>query len=41
LKISYDITPKISAGIEYCGSFGPVGAFDRFKDQPQQIFPRD
>lgn len=38
-KISYQATPKISPGIEYYGSLGPVGALDRFRDQQHQIFP--
>jgi hypothetical protein len=38
-KIAYDITPKITGGIEYYAALGPVSRFDRLKDQQQQIFP--
>ena len=39
LKLSYDITKKVSAGFEYYGSLGPVGNFDPIGAQMQQIFP--
>jgi hypothetical protein len=39
LKISYEVTQRISAGIEYYGSLGPVSGFDPFEEQQQQIFP--
>jgi hypothetical protein len=39
LKISYDITKKISGGFEYYGSLGPVTGFDPVAQQQQQIFP--
>jgi hypothetical protein len=38
-KISYDLTPKVAAGIEYYGALGPIHRFDRPKDQQQQLFP--
>lgn len=38
-KISYDFTKKISGGLEYYGSLGPVPNFDGFSDQSQQFFP--
>lgn len=38
-KISYDITPKITGGIEYYGSFGPITGFDPLKKQKHQLFP--
>jgi len=38
-KFSYDITPKIAAGLEYYGALGPVTGFDPLRDQQQQIFP--
>jgi hypothetical protein len=38
-KISFDITKKITAGIEYYGSLGPVSGFDPIAEQQQQIFP--
>jgi hypothetical protein len=38
-KISYDVTRRVTAGIEYYGSVGPVTGFDALRDQEQQIFP--
>jgi len=38
-KVSYDLTRKIAAGIEYYGALGPVSGFDPLRDQQQQIFP--
>src|SRR5579859_6865472 len=38
-KFSYDVTPKIAAGLEYYGAFGPASSFDAFRDQQQQFFP--
>jgi len=38
-KISYDFTQKVSAGIEYYGSLGPVTDFFPIPQQQQQIFP--
>jgi hypothetical protein len=38
-KISYDFTKKITGGIEYYGSIGPVNNIDPFSQQQQQIFP--
>jgi hypothetical protein len=39
VKVGYDLTKRIQAGIEYYGSLGPVGQFDAFRDQSQQILP--
>lgn len=39
LKVAYDVTKKIAAGIEYYGSYGPVTGFDPLRDQQQQILP--
>jgi hypothetical protein len=39
LKVSYAVTPTVSAGIEYYGALGPVGGFDQIQDQQQQLFP--
>lgn len=39
LKLSYDLTRKVSAGLEYYGSLGPVTGFDPLRDQMQQIMP--
>jgi hypothetical protein len=38
-KFSYDLTPKVAAGLEYYGSVGPVTGFDAISQQQQQIFP--
>jgi hypothetical protein len=38
-KVSYDLTPKMAAGLEYYGSVGPVTNFDPVRDQQQQFFP--
>jgi hypothetical protein len=39
VKISYDFTKKITGGVEYYGSLGPVPGFDALAQQQQQIFP--
>lgn len=39
VKISYDFTKKVTGGIEYYGSLGPVTGFDPVAQQQQQIFP--
>jgi hypothetical protein len=39
VKVSYDVTKAVAAGIEYYGSVGPVTGFDPLRDQEQQIFP--
>lgn len=38
-KFSYDFSKKVSGGLEYYGSLGPVTGFDPVRDQQQQIFP--
>ncbi len=38
-KISYDVTKRVAAGLEYYGSYGPVTGFDPLHDQQQQIMP--
>ena len=38
IKIGYDITPKISSGIEYYGSLGPVNNISPYSQQQQQLF---
>ncbi len=38
LKISYDLTSKIAAAIEYYGALGPVRGFDPLSQQQQQLF---
>jgi len=39
VKLSYDITKKVTAGFEYYGSLGPVTGFDPLAQQQQQFFP--
>ena len=39
VKVSYDVTKKVAAGIEYYGSYGPITGFDPLHDQQQQILP--
>jgi len=39
LKLSYDLTKKITAGIEYYGSTGPATDFAPIRLQEHQIFP--
>jgi hypothetical protein len=38
VKISYDITSVVSAGIEYYADYGPLTEFAPLHDQQQQIF---
>jgi Putative MetA-pathway of phenol degradation len=38
-KFSYDFTPKITGGLEYYGSTGPVTGFDPISRQQHQILP--
>jgi hypothetical protein len=38
IKVGYDFTKKINAGIEYYGSTGPVSATSTFHDQQHQFF---
>lgn len=37
-KVGYDITPKISAGVEYYGDYGRIGSFSALRDEQQQIY---
>ena len=39
LKVSYDITPLVTAGVEYYGSLGPVRSFSPVDEQQHQLFP--
>lgn len=39
LKFGYDVTPKVTAGIEYYGSVGPVTGLHALHDQEHQIYP--
>jgi len=38
-KFSYDFTPKITGGLEYYGSVGPITGFLTLNQQQHQIFP--
>jgi hypothetical protein len=38
-KVAYSVTRKLSAGLEYYGSLGPVTGFDPLYQQQQQIMP--
>ena len=38
-KVGYSLTKKLSAGLEYYGSLGPVNGFDPLYQQQQQIIP--
>jgi len=38
-KFSYDVTPKVAAGIEYYGTLGPVTGFDPLHEQQHMIVP--
>src|ERR1700726_3790310 len=38
-KFSYDFTKKITGGLEYYGSVGPVTGFLALNQQQHQIFP--
>jgi len=39
VKISYDVTKKVAAGIEYYGNTGPATEFNPINNQEHQIFP--
>lgn len=39
VKVSYDLTRKITGGFEYYGGLGPLSNFDPINQQSQQIFP--
>jgi len=38
LKVSYDLSPVISAGIEYYADYGRIDSFSPSRDQQQQLF---
>ena len=38
-KVSYSLTKKIDAGLEYYGALGPLSHFDPKREQQHQIFP--
>jgi len=39
VKVAYSLTRKLSAGLEYYGSMGPLTGFDPFYQEQQQFFP--
>lgn len=39
VKVSYDVTKTISAGLEYYGAPGPVRGFDPLRKQQHLVFP--
>ncbi len=39
VKFSIDVTPKVSLGVEYYGSYGPLSGFDPWSQRSQQLFP--
>ena len=39
VKVSYQTTKRLQAGIEYYGSVGPITGFDPFHEQQQQFVP--
>ena len=39
LTVTYDVTPALTAGLEYYASLGPVTGFDPVVEQQHQIFP--
>lgn len=39
VKVGYDLTRKINAGLEYYGTLGPLSGFDPLAQQQQQIVP--
>ena len=39
VKVSYALTKKVIAGLEYYGGLGPISHIDPFREQAQQIFP--
>src|SRR4051794_13628688 len=39
VKFSYDLFKRTSVGLEYYGGLGPIGNFDRLREQEHQIVP--
>ena len=39
VKFAYDVTKKVTAGLEYYGELGPITGFDPLREQGQQIVP--
>jgi hypothetical protein len=38
-KVSYDVIPRLAAGLEYYGDIGPIDHIDRPRHQQHMIFP--
>ena len=38
-KFSYQVTPKVAAGLEYYGALGPIDRFDPLAEQEHQLYP--
>ncbi len=39
VKAAYDVTKKVTFGVEYYGAFGPLRGFDPFREEQHQIVP--
>jgi hypothetical protein len=39
VKVSYDVTKRVSMGVEYYGALGSITGFDPLRDQVQAIMP--
>ena len=39
VKMSYDVTKKVTVGVEYYGALGSITGFDPLRDQQQAIMP--
>jgi len=39
VKVSYDVTKRVSTGVEYYGDVGAITGFDPLRDQQQAIMP--
>lgn len=37
-KVTYDVTPRVAAGLEYYGDIGPIGHIERSRDQQHLVF---
>lgn len=39
VKVGYDIFRRITGGLEYYGSYGPIGSFDPLRQEQHQLVP--
>jgi len=39
VSLTYDVTGRVTLGLEYYGSLGPLSGFDPLNRQEQQLFP--